>query len=83
MYSTQQYAIKFVSDLRQVDGFLVSTTNKTDHHDIADIRVHLGWSGFEFRTLVVIGTDCTGSRKSNYHTITTVLMILDVTHRNV
>ena len=26
---------------------------------------------FEFTTLVVIGTDCTGSCKSNYHTITT------------
>ena len=27
--------------------------------------------GFELSTLVVIGTDCTGSYKSNYHTITT------------
>ena len=27
------------------------------------------WMGFEFTTLVVIGTDCTGSCKSNYHTI--------------
>jgi len=25
--------------------------------------------GFELTTLVVIGTDCTGSCKSNYHTI--------------
>ena len=29
------------------------------------------WTGFERTTLVVIGTDCTGSFKSNYHTITT------------
>jgi protein subunit release factor B len=33
--------IKLVSDLRQVDGFLwvlpVSSTNKTDHHDITEI----------------------------------------------
>ena len=33
--------IKFVSDLRQVSVFLpvlpVSSTNKTDHHDIAEI----------------------------------------------
>jgi len=33
--------IKFVSDLRQVDGFLrappVSSTNKTDRQDIAEI----------------------------------------------
>jgi hypothetical protein len=29
------------------------------------------WVGFEFTTLVVIGTDYMGSSKSNYHTITT------------
>ena len=29
------------------------------------------WAGFELKPLVVIGTDCTGSCKSNYHTITT------------
>ena len=33
--------IKFVSDLRQIGGFLrvlwVSFTNKTDHHDISEI----------------------------------------------
>jgi hypothetical protein len=29
------------------------------------------WTGFEFTTLVAIGTDCTGSCKSNYITITT------------
>ena len=29
------------------------------------------WTGFELTTFVVIGTDCTGSCKSNYHTITT------------
>jgi hypothetical protein len=34
-------------------------------------RVHLAWTGFKFTTLVVICTDCTGSSKSNYHTITT------------
>ena len=35
MYSIQHYVIKFVSDLRQVSGFLlVSFTNKTDRHDI-------------------------------------------------
>ena len=27
------------------------------------------WTGFELTTLVVVGTDCTGSCKSNYHTI--------------
>ena len=34
-------------------------------------RVHFVLVGFESTTLVVIGTDCTGSCKSNYHTITT------------
>jgi len=29
------------------------------------------WTGFELTTLVVIGTDCIGSCKSNYHTTTT------------
>jgi hypothetical protein len=34
-------------------------------------RVHFAWAGFELTTLVVIATDCIGSYKSNYHTMTT------------
>jgi hypothetical protein len=34
-------------------------------------RIHLAWAKFELTTLVVIGTDCIGSYKSNNHTITT------------
>jgi hypothetical protein len=34
-------------------------------------RVHLAWAGFELTTLVLLGTDCIGSCKSNYHTTTT------------
>ena len=34
-------------------------------------RAHLAWAGIELTTLVVIGTDCICSCKSNYHTITT------------
>jgi hypothetical protein len=37
----QHYVIKFVSDLRQISGFPpgipVSSTNKTDGHDITEI----------------------------------------------
>ena len=33
--------------------------------------VHIVWAGFELTTLVGIGTDCIGSNKSNYHSITT------------
>ena len=39
-------------------------------------RVHLVWAGFKLTTLVVIGTDCIGSCKSNYHTIKTASLIL-------
>ena len=35
-------------------------------------QVHLAWAGFELTMLVVIGTDCTGSCKSNYHMIITM-----------
>ena len=35
-------------------------------------RVHLAMNGFKLTTLVVIGTDCTGSCKLNYHSITTM-----------
>ena len=41
VYSIQHYVIKFVGDLRQVGGFfrvlLISSTNKTDRHDITEI----------------------------------------------
>ena len=35
---------------------------------------HLAWVGFELTSLMVIGTDCIGSYKSNYHTITTTII---------
>ena len=34
-------------------------------------RVDITWVGFELLTLVVLGTDCIGSYKSNYHMTTT------------
>jgi hypothetical protein len=37
------------------------------------IEYTLPWAGFKLITLVIIGTDCTGSCKSNYHTITTMM----------
>ena len=41
-------------------------------------RVHLAWAGFKLTTLVVIGTDCTGSCKSNYHLIMTTTAPVNV-----
>jgi len=55
---------KKTTDLSQV-------TDKLNH--IALYRGHLAWAGFELTTLVVIGTNCTCSCKSNYHTITTTM----------
>ena len=37
VYSMQYYVIQFVSDFRQVGGFLRGYTNKTDLYDIAEI----------------------------------------------
>jgi hypothetical protein len=48
----------------------LSQVTDTLYH-IAWNRVHLTMKGFELTMLVVIGTHCTGSCKSNYHTITT------------
>jgi ketosteroid isomerase-like protein len=56
-------------------GTPVSSTNSTDCHNITEILLKVVLNtirtGFELTTIVVIGTDCTGSCKSNYHTITT------------
>ena len=47
--------------------YLPQVTDKLCHM----YRVHLAWTGFEPTTWVVIGSDCIGSYKFNYHTITT------------
>jgi len=48
--------------------FLLQVTDKLCH-------ILLYRTGFELTTLVMIGTDCIGSCKSNYHTITTTTVL--------
>ena len=44
-----------------------------ENHRPATSQLHLAWAEFALTTLIVIGTDCIGSCKSNYHTITTTM----------
>ena len=57
--SIQHYVIKFVSDLRQLSGFLqvldpVSSTNKTDRHDITEILLKVALNTIHTQTQITL-----------------------------
>jgi hypothetical protein len=56
VYSIHHYVIKFVSDLRQVGSFLlgtlVSLTDKTNRHDIAEILLKVALNALTIKKLV-------------------------------
>jgi hypothetical protein len=46
------------------------------HYTSCCIKYTSPWAGFQLTRLVVMGTDYTGSCKSNYHTTTTAPILL-------
>ena len=54
---------------------LSQVTDKLNSITLCCNEYTLPWTGFELTTSVVIGTDCMGSYKSNYHAIMTMTTV--------
>ena len=81
-YVVQQYfsyimAVSFIGGGNRVPGEkqwpVTSHWQTLSHNVVSNTIMYISpWMGFEHTILVVIGTDCTGSCKSNYHMISTM-----------
>ena len=69
-------SVLLVEETGENHRLALTVTDKLYH--IMLYRANHAWAGFELTTLVLIGTDCIGSYKSNYHTITTAQLILAI-----
>jgi len=50
----QHYVIQFISDLQPLGGFFpVSSTNKTDHHDITEIWLKVALNSITITLLLL------------------------------
>ena len=59
------------STQRENHGAVASHWQTWSHTFVMLYLVHHAWAEFKLTILVMISTDCTGTCKSNYHTITT------------
>ena len=76
LYSGSQFYLWKKPKYPEKTRDLSKVTDKLDH--IMLYRVHHVMNGFKLTSVVVIGTDCTCSCKSNYHTITATTAPLHV-----
>jgi hypothetical protein len=69
---TEKYALPFKKLWNRIYSVLLveeTVVSRENHPPAASTPCH----EFELTTLVVIGTDCIGSCKSNFHTIMTMM----------
>jgi hypothetical protein len=86
LFHGKVYSIKFVSGLQSVDGGFSMSKKTPDLSEVTDKLLSQNvvsstplheWDSSS-QLLVVTGTDCIGSSKSNYNTITTTTVPVDI-----